>query len=260
MTPRMTMWKIAMAAALVAEATPSWAQTAPPTAATEEAVDPLALQALRQMGIELKTLKSFELRAKATIETNLEDTDLKVTLGLENLYRVQRPDRLFAELRSDRQLRQYYYDGKSFTVNVPRQGFYANVAAPPTLDGLINRIYADYGITLPLSDLIQWSETGAPTDGIRSAVRVGYAKIGNVDTDQFAFRGDDLDFQLWIARGPHPLPAKIAFTSRDDPSRSSYSAELTWNTEAKFAPTVFAFKPDPKSSAILLARIPDEEQ
>ena len=233
---------------------------APPKQDAARAVlDPVALQALRSMGAYLKTLNSFELRSRATIETNVEDTDLKVTLGLENLYRVQRPNRFFIEVKSDRQFRQYFYDGKKFTVNVPRQGFFSQVDAPPTISDVVEDIYEEFGITLPLSDLFFWADEGSPTDGIESAVRVGYAKIGGVDTDQFAFRGELLDFQVWIARGPKPLPMKMVITTRDDPARPSYAAELSWNTAAKFAPATFAFKPDAKASAIQMARADPKE-
>lgn len=238
----------------------AFAQNPAPTSAAATTVDPVALQALTAMGTYLKTLKSFELRSNATIETSMDDTDLKVTLGLENLYRVERPNRFFISVKSDRQQREFFYDGKNFTVNVPRQNFYAVTAAPPTIAAVVEDIYENFGITLPLSDIFAWADSGAPTDGIKSAVRIGYAKIGGVDTDQFAFRGDSLDFQIWISRGAQPLPKKIVITARDDPARPSYSAELTWNTNARFTADTFAFKPDAKSSAIQMAKLAPEEK
>ncbi len=102
-------------------------------------------------------------------------------------------------------------------MNIPRQKFYSIVTAPSTIAQVVNDIYDEYGIALPLSDLFTWAMEGGPTDGIKTALRVGYAKINGVDTDQFVFRGDTLDFQVWIARGARPLPAKIAIASRDDP-------------------------------------------
>lgn len=261
MTPRCRLTACLAALPLLGAIPPmAAAQDAPTPASAALTVDPVAVQALRSMGAYLKTLTSFEIRSKATIETDVEDSDLQVTLGLDNIYRVQRPDRFFIEVHSDRQLRQFYYDGKTFTVNVPRQGFYAVVKAPPTIAGVVQDIYDDYGITLPLSDLFAWADDGAPIDGLRSAMRVGYARIGTTDTDQFVYRGDLIDFQVWIARGPKPLPMKMEITSRDDPTRRSYSAELTWNTDAKFTPATFAFKPDAKSSPIQMARVSPEDK
>jgi hypothetical protein len=251
-------------AAIALIGAPAFAQDAPPAAPQANTatgtVDPLAVQALTAMGNYMKTLKSFEIHSKALIQTSMDGTDLKVTLGLENTYRVQRPNAFFIELRSDRQFRQFFYDGKSFTVSVPRQGFYSVVDAPPTIKAVVDDVYAQYGVSLPLSDIFYWADAGAPTDGIRSAVRVGFAKIGGADTDQFAFRGDSLDFQVWIARGSKPLPLKIAITDRSDPVRPSYEAELSWDTDAKFTPASFAFKPASGASKIQLAKLDSVEK
>ena len=254
-----SMTRIGLAATALLATTLPAAANAQPTGQTQspaaDKIDPVAIQALKGMGAYLKTLQSFEIRSKATIVNTVEDTDLQISLGLENVYRIQRPDKFFISLQSDRQVRDYYYDGKTFTVNIPRQKFFSTVTAPPTIGAVVEDIYEDYGITLPLSDLFTWAMDGGPTEGIRTALRVGFAKINNVDTDQFVFRGRDLDFEVWIARGPHPLPMKLAIKSRDDAGRPSYSAELSWNTDAKFTATTFAFKPDTGASSIQMARL-----
>src|SRR5688572_16513385 len=94
-------------------------QSAPPAPAQSVAagtrpnvIDPVALNALRGMGAYLKSLKAFELRSKATIETSLQDTDLQVHFGYEGTYRVQRPNAFLVQLTSDRAVREYIYDGK----------------------------------------------------------------------------------------------------------------------------------------------------
>lgn len=236
-------------AATAPSATTSDDGTGPTATST---LDPVALDALKGMGNYLKNLKTFEIHSKATMEASLENTDLLVHLGYEGTYRVQRPNAFYVELKSDRAVREYYYDGKSLTVNVPRQNYYAKAAAPPTIRQTVDKIYADYGISLPLADLFYWSESPM-TDGITSAVRIGFARINGQETDQFAYRGPDLDWQVWIARGAAPLPLKIVITDRSQQLRPSYSAELTWNTAPKFSAQDFTFTPDPKSTAIKLA-------
>ncbi|WP_395335465.1 DUF2092 domain-containing protein [Novosphingobium sp. BL-8H] len=269
------IWKVralagtaAAALALCVTAGPVAAQTSDPAAPVTSAatggqaseptaagtLDPVALQALTGMGNYLKTLKTFELHSTATMEAALQDTDLVVHLGYEGTYRVQRPNAFYIQLKSDRAIREYFYDGKTMTVNVPRQNFYATAPAPATIRQTVDKIYADYGISLPLADLFYWSESPM-TDGITSAVRVGFARVNGQDTDQFIYRGPDLDWQVWIARGSAPLPLKIVITDRSDKLRPSYSAELTWNTSAKFSAKDFTFTPDPKSTAIKMASL-----
>jgi hypothetical protein len=239
---------------------PAFAQAATDTAGTPP-VDPVAIQALKGMASYLASLKTFEIHTRAEVETSLADTDLTVDLGVEGTYKVSRPDAFYVQLKSDRQVREYYFDGKAgtFTVNVPRQDFFATVSAPSTINAVVDDIYDRYDITLPLADLFYWAREDAPTDGITTAVRVGYAKVGKADADQFLYRGEDLEWQIWIARGAKPLPLKIAIKTLNDPDRPSYTATLDWNTAASFAPATFAFKPGPKATPIRLAAADEAE-
>lgn len=253
-------------APLALSAVPALAQSSGPTAVptsplpAANRLDPVAIQALKGMGDYLKSLKSFEVRTKATLEDVVDDTDMKLTFNVEGLYQVQRPNAFHIELKSDRQIRQYFYDGKNFTVNVPRRNFYATVGAPSTIRAVVQDIYDQYGIALPLADLFYWSDRGAPTDGLTGAIRIGYAKVNGVDTDQFFYRGPDLDFQIWIQRGSQPLPRRMVITTRSSAAKPSYSADLDWNTAPGFTSANFAFSPDAKSTAIQMARVSPEEQ
>ncbi|HUD29013.1 MAG TPA: DUF2092 domain-containing protein [Novosphingobium sp.] len=221
-------------------------------------IDPVAIEALTGMGKYLNSLKSFELRTKAVAETGVGDLDLQVHLGYEGLYKVQRPTAFYVELKSDRAVREYFYDGKSFTVNVPRQNFYSTVSAPSTIREMVEKAYIEYGIDLPLADLFYWAEQPS-TDGVTTAVRIGFAKVNGQEADQFAFQGPDLDWQLWIARGKAPLPLKIVITDRSDSMHPSYSAELTWNTAPTLKAADFKFTPGAKASSIKMSAIPEEK-
>lgn len=229
-----------------------------PQAGSTGTIDPVAIEALKGMGAYLNSLKAFELRGKAVAETGVGDMDLQVHIGYESLYKVQRPTGFYVELKSDRAVREYYYDGKSFTVNVPRQNFYSTVSAPPTIHDMVDKAYVDYGIALPLADLFYWAEQPT-TDGITTAIRIGYAKINGQETDQFAFQGPDLDWQLWIARGKAALPLKIVITDRSDSMHPSYSAELTWNTSPTFKPSDFKFAPSAQATSIQMSKIAEEQ-
>ena len=250
---RLQFGPLALALAIASPAA-AQAQAAAPGAAAAT-VDPAAVQALQNMGAYLKTLTNFELRSNAKLVGGAGDTDLKVTLGLQNTYRVERPNRLFIEIRSDKRYRQYFYDGKTFAVNVPAKGAYAKVPAASTIAQLVKDIDTQYDLQLPLSELFKWAIEGAPVEGLRSAHRVGHASIGGVETDGFAFRDDLLDFQLWIATGAKPLPMKIVVTANDNTSHVSYTSELTWDTNPKFAPSTFVFKPEAKASEVPLAQL-----
>lgn len=112
---------------------------------------------------------------------------------------------------------------------------------------------------IPSQPVTTQSDTGKVDPLALQALRVDYAKVGEVDADPFAFRGDSLDFQISIVRGSRPLPMRIAITNRNDPTRPGYVAGLTWNTSPGIAAANLTFVPDSRASEIKLASFPGGE-
>src|SRR3954447_8639932 len=81
------------------------------TAQEPPAVDPAALSALDRMGAYLRTLTTFEVRSKTTLDDVL-DSGQKLQLDGTAHLRVRRPDRLWAEVASDRKVRELFYDAR----------------------------------------------------------------------------------------------------------------------------------------------------
>ncbi|WP_122687481.1 DUF2092 domain-containing protein, partial [Pseudomonas viridiflava] len=93
----------------------------------------------------------FSLTSDASTEVVLEDGQ-KIELDGVVTYKVKAPDQLFLELRSDRQLRQLFYDGKALTVYSPRLKYYAQVdGVGATLGELVDQAAIRYGIEMPLA-------------------------------------------------------------------------------------------------------------
>lgn len=220
-------------------------------------IDPEATAALNRMTAYMRSLKTFEIQSDTTIEQVVGD-GLKLTFDGQNTYKVQRPTAFFIETKADRKVREFIYNGRTFTVYLPRQNFFATVSAPATIDEVLEDAYDKYGVSLPLADLFYWGTEGTPTYLVKSAYKVGYAKVGGVDTDQYAFRGQHVDFQVWITRGDRPLPRKIQITTTDDPAKPSYSAVLNWNTAPTFTADTFTFTPPTTAKPIRMAATPGQ--
>jgi hypothetical protein len=254
------MLRIACAAALLglvgtafgARPTPGPATASTKATATAPAIDPDAVAALNKMGAYLRTLTNFEIKADTTTDAVL-DNGQKVQFAGKNVYKVRRPNGFVITVADDRKVRQFYYDGKDFTVFSPRMGFYATVAAPPTIHEVLAKVYEKFGIELPLEDLFRW---GTPEDhhkDLTSGYAIGYAKINGVDAMQYAFREGDVDWQVWIQQGDKPLPLKAVITTASDEARPVYSATLSWNTNPTFAKDTFTFKPPANAKPITIA-------
>ena len=223
-------------------------------AATTERVDPAALAALETMSRYLGTLKNFEARATSSIDEVLESGQ-KLQFDGAATYLVRRPDAFRIETHSDRRVRQFYYDGKNFTMYSPRMNVYAQVAAPATIGEVVTKIQDEYDINLPMTDLFTWADDPAENaKDLTTAMYVGPSKIGDVETDQYAFRRPDVDWQIWIQRGDTPLPRKLVITTRDDPALPQYTAYLNWNLAPKVDDASFAFTPPKDTYKIEIAK------
>jgi hypothetical protein len=205
-------------------------------------VDPAAMQALERMGAYLHGLKAFSLRADDTLDDVLESGQ-KIQLTKTVEIQVRKPDRLRAGIETDRKAREIFYNGQQFTLLTPETGYYTTVAAPPTIRELLANIETKYGIEFPLVDLFHWGEDAEAAADIQEAMVVGPSRIGEQMADHYAFRQDDVDWQIWIAQGAAPLPLRYVITTKDEPGEPQYMANLTWNTEASPEAAIFTFTP-----------------
>jgi len=226
-----------------AGAPPAAAPPPPRAAATSAPLQPDALQALQRMSNYLNTLKSFQITTRTSLDLVTTDGQL-VQVNGGATYKVRRPDGFVIDVKSDVKNRTFFYDGQHFTVYAPELGYYATVAAPPTIRETLDKIYAKFGLALPLQDLFRWGDaTDTGDDVLDSGFRVGASTIEGVRTDHYAFRENNIDWQIWIQQGAQPLPRKMVIVDRSDPAAPAYTAVLDWNLSPTFAADTFAFKP-----------------
>ncbi|WP_242523479.1 DUF2092 domain-containing protein [Thiocystis minor] len=209
---------------------------------TAPAIDPQAMQALDRMGAYLRGLETFSLRADDAIDEVL-DSGQKIQLTKTVELQVRKPDRLRADITTDRKAREIFYDGKHFTLLAPEARYFTTVEAPPSIREMIAAVETRYGIEFPLVDLFQWGEDADAAADIQEAMLVGVSKIDGQMADHYAFRQDEIDWQIWIAQGEAPLPLRYVITTKDEPGEPQYMANLTWDTQAKPADAVFTFTP-----------------
>ena len=205
-------------------------------------VDPKAVSALRSMGAYLRSMKSFGVQVKGSRDEVLADGQKIMVAGTVN-YLVRSPDRFRAEINTDRKQRTIYYNGKTLTLYAPRMHYYATVAAPPTVEQMLDTVEAKYGVELPIDDLFRW---GTPRDGVKNLTQakyIGPATVDGIATDQYAFRQAGTDWQIWIERGSRPVPRRLVITTVDQPAQPQYMATLMWDQTARTDDANFAFVP-----------------
>jgi hypothetical protein len=218
------------------------AQTAAPAAAAPNPVDPASVQALKDMGAHLQTLKRFSVTTDLSGERVLADGQ-KLTHNASATMDVARPDRLRATMRTPRAQRVLVFDGTNATLYTPALKVYSTVELDDTLAGLVERLENRFGIEVPLSDLFVWGTPAAPLDKIESAMNAGQDVIGDDLCDHYAFRQGKVDWQIWITTGAKPLPRKVVITNRSDEARPQSVSLIAWNLNPGFNDAVFRFVP-----------------
>jgi len=227
------------------------AQTPPagaPQAATS-AVDPASLQALKDMGAFLQTLKRFRVSTELTGERVLADGQKLQHTATADMD-VERPNRLRALMHSARSERELVYDGKTVTLYARAQKYYSTVEFVDTIGRLIDLLEQRYRVELPLSDLFVWGTPAAPLDKIVSAMNAGQDFVGDHLCDHYAFRQASIDWQIWITTGSKPLPRKLVITNRADEARPQSVSLIDWNLKPNFKDTIFKFTPPKGASKI----------
>ena len=227
------------------------AQTAPAGAAppAANAVDPAAIQALKDMGTYLQTLKRFRVSTEVTGERVLADGQ-KLQHSASADLDVSRPNKLRARMLSARAERELIYDGKTVTVYAPAQKHYSTIAFDDTLGVLFDRLELKYGVQLPLSDLFVFGTPAAQFDKIESAMNAGRDFIDTDLCDHYAFRSGKIDWQIWITVGKKPLPRKIVITNRADEARPQSVSLIDWDLKTPPNDAVFRFMPPKGASKV----------
>jgi len=218
------------------------------------AVNPAAMKALNDMASYLRSLKAFQVDSATTTDEVQDDGQLIQYTAKINFV-VQTPNKLLATSSSDRNERTFIYDGKTFTMFAQRAGYYATVPAPPTLRELDDALSEKYDIELPLADLFRFGSPDWKGADIKAATDIGPSEVSGTTCEHYAFRQDDVDWQVWIQKGDYPLPRKLVITTTTEAGRPQHTATYTWNLAPSFNEASFTFVPPAGARKIVLSAV-----
>jgi hypothetical protein len=206
-------------------------------------ISPDAQKLLKASTDYLASQKQFSAETRNTLEIVLKSGQ-KIEFNHQARMSAQRPDKLRAERTGDLVDQVFVYDGKSLTLHNPKDKVYAQVAAPDTLEGMLDFARTKLDIVAPAGDLIYKNAYDILMDGVTDGFVVGKAVIEGALCDHLAFRAPHVDLQVWIQQGAQPLPRKIVITTRDVVNAPHFAVTITkWNLKPTFGAQTFAFTP-----------------
>jgi hypothetical protein len=204
-------------------------------------IDPQAEKLLRRMSDYLASRQQFSLKAEAMLEAVLTSGQ-KLQYDSPATLMVSRPNKLRAHRKGDLANQEFFYDGKSLTLFNPRENLYATTAAPPSIDEAIDFAREKLDIIAPAVDLLYTNAADKMLKEASSGFVVGQAIVGSVKCTHLAFRGAEVDWQIWIEDGTRPLPRKYMITSKQVNGAPQFTVLIrNWDVVAKLADKEFSF-------------------
>jgi hypothetical protein len=190
----------------------------------------------------LRSAKRFSVDVESTYEDVLT-TGTRVEYNRQARVVLERPDHLRIDSESDKGPRSFYYDAKTVTLYHSDEGIYAVLAAPPTIDAVVDAVEAN-GVSMPASDLLLSHPCQALGEHLQTGVYAGRHYLDGNWYHHLLLSTDAVDVQLWVGMGEVPEIHKLVITYTDLPDEPRYSALLRdWNFDPAIDGSTFTFTP-----------------
>jgi hypothetical protein len=206
--------------------------------------DPDADKALQAMSTYLSGLKTFSVDVDIENEVVLK-TGEKLQFSSSGDIAVKRPDKLHVTRKGVLADAELTFDGKMLSIYGHRANVYAEIASPgPSIDAAIEEVRMQTGLDFPGADLFVADPDKALTEDLVQSTDVGIGYVSGIACDHLAFRKGDVDWQIWVQQGEHPLPMKYVITSKWITGAPQYTIRFNnWNVDPKFDAKTFNFAP-----------------
>ncbi len=213
------------------------------TLAQPAGIDPQATKLLKASTDFLASQKQFSVETRSSLEVVLVSGQ-KIQFDHTARQSVLRPNKLRAERTGDLVEQIFYYDGKTLTLQNLGEKRYATVAAPGTVEEMLDFARTKLDIVAPAGDLVYKNAYEILMTDVTSGFVVGKGVVEGVRCDHLAFRAPHVDLQIWIQEGSQPLPRKLVITTRDMVNAPQFSMVMTkWNLKPVFTANTFSFSP-----------------
>jgi hypothetical protein len=212
-------------------------------AAEGPSIEPQAAATLRSALDKIAAAKSFSFRAEVLNDSPLPSGEKIQFPGVLDVA-VRRPDRLRVRLDGEQRASHSWYDGKTFSLLSPEANTFASCPGPERLDDLFTQLRENYGFTPPLAILLREDVAERTFARVRTGHTVGRGVVGGVDCTHLAFRGENVDWQVWVAAEGAPLIKRVVITWKNEPGAPQFIATfLAWDFDARLDDAEFAFTP-----------------
>jgi hypothetical protein len=214
-----------------------------PSARAQPAFDADAQSVLAAVSQYVGALQSFSTDYAAVDEVVTNEGQKLQFLHSGEIV-VQRPNKLHVIRRGAAGVAELFLDGKTLTIFAKNANAYLQLDAT-NIDAAIDAVH-NLGADAPGADLLASKPLDPSTTDVTSGAHIGMTFIDRGEVHQLAFRGTDVDWQLWVATGDKPLPVRYVVTTKKVTGEPEFTLQLrNWNTAPQIDPAQFTFSPPP---------------
>ena len=222
-------------------------------------VEAQADRILREMSEYLSSVKQFTLHADI-VSDRVVSSGETIEFGGTAEVAVHRPNRLRVEYRGQERQSRVVFDGRTLTLHKQDVNLYAQVKMASDIDGALDRMFEEFGFSVPVADLVYKDPYSTLTGGVETGYRVGLREIDGVPCHHLVFTQENIDWQIWIEDGPRPLPRKLLINYKSEPGSPRYAARLSdWDLQPRLSDAYFRFHPPAGASEIDFLPSQDKE-
>jgi hypothetical protein len=253
---------VALAALVFPFMTPSSAKNQKAEVEESDDIDTEAVEILKKATDYLTGITQFRLKGYKETDV-VQESGQKLQFSSSFEIYLKRPDCIFVSRTDDDGIiRRLWYDGKTVSMFDEGEKVYAQIKAPDTLDSMLDYLEIVMKSPFPLADLF-YNDLSPLFDRIVSGMYLDISFVKKSACDHLAFRGESIDWQIWIERGEKPLIRKIVTTYKELPGEPQLSARLDdWDIQPQLSDALFQFTPPEGARRIpvLGAKRPNAQQ
>jgi hypothetical protein len=215
---------------------------------------------MRSMSDTLAHAQTFTFDTDEQLEV-LTPAGEKRAMALSRKVTVRRPNAVAFELhrKSDGAADIVaLYDGKTATLSNTKTAVYAQTQAPGTLDDMLDYVAKQYGLPVPIGDVMYKSPYDAYLGKNSKGDFVGRETIDGAEYAKLVYADDYVEVQLWIPSKGRALPRRLQLTYKKAPMPLTSTVEFTnWKLDVPVTDAMFAFQPPAGGSTVSFADFVD---
>jgi hypothetical protein len=226
-----------------------------------------ANELLTRMTEKIKSVPAFSFATAETAD-RLKRGGEKVKLNVNRNVTFKSPDRMYFKTTGDRDL-EAFYNGKNLILVSHKEKVWGQLPAPPTVAETIDKIKENYGMPLPVADLLGLDAKGKLRNPANPGEIEKKETIGGVECNVLAFKNADVDWEVWIPVSGDPLPKKFHAkykTAKGQPeslfefSNWNLTPQITDDTFVAKVPDDYEGIPIIQRAAAVIPKLEEEEK